>query len=171
MQYEIVTPTSTDFNIDREFGIVKAGFAKLGVTVTQKVGGDTTATYAIETGDCSGPASKQYTGFDIAMWDWIGYVDPDFMLSIVTRPQWCSWSDTGMNDPAYDKLYQLQGKTVDPAKRKQIVYRMQKIVYDNFIYTQLVNEEAIDAHAKTWTGFYPELSAYSKLYYTSPRRS
>ena len=27
MKYEIVTPTSTDFNIDREFEIVKEGFA------------------------------------------------------------------------------------------------------------------------------------------------
>ena len=34
---------------------------------------------------------------------------------------------------------------------------MQKIVYDNFYYTQLVNEFAIDAHVKAWTGFDPEL--------------
>jgi peptide/nickel transport system substrate-binding protein len=170
MSYEIVTPTSTDFNVDRAFSIVKAGFAKLGVKVTQKVGGDTTATYAIETGDCSGPASKQYTGFDIAMWDWVGYVDPDFMLSVMTRAQWCSWSDTGVNNPVFDKLYDQQGKTVNVAARRAIVYRMQKIVYDNVYYTQLVNEQAIDAHAKSWTGFYPELAAYSKLYYTSPRK-
>ncbi len=119
MQYEILTPTSTDFNVDRELDIVKDGFAKLGVKVTQKVGGDTTATYALQTGDCNGPASKQYTGFDIAMWDWVGYIDPDFMLSVVTRPQWCSWSDTGANNPAYDKLYNQQGTTVDPAKRQK----------------------------------------------------
>ena len=99
MQYEIVTPTSTDFNVDRSFEIVKDGFAKLGVKVTQKVGGDSTATYAIETGDCSGPESKQYQGFDIAMWDWVGYLDPDFMLSVVTKGQWCSWSDTGVRQP------------------------------------------------------------------------
>ena len=168
MQYEILTPTSTDFNVDRAFSIVRNGFAKLGVKVTQKVGGDTTATYALETGDCNGPESKQYQGFDIAMWDWVGYIDPDFMLSVVTKGQWCSWSDTGANDPAYDKLYNQQGITVDPAKRQAIVYRMQKIIYDNFWYTQLVNELAIDAHAKNWTGFDPQLSGYSKLYYTAP---
>ena len=171
MQYEILTPTSTDFNVDRELDIVRNGFAKLGVKVTQKVGGDTTATYALQTGDCSGPASKQYTTYDIAMWDWVGYIDPDFMLSVVTRPQWCSWSDTGANNPTYDDMYDQQGKTVDPAKRQKLVYAMQKVVYDNFYYTQLVNELAIDAHVKTWTGFYPELSGYSKLYYTSPHQS
>ncbi len=72
------------------------------------------------------------------MWDWVGYIDPDFMLSVVTKGQWCSWSDTGANNPAYDKLYNQQGITVDPAKRQAIVYRMQKIIYDNFWYTQLV---------------------------------
>ena len=32
---------------------------------------------------------------------------------------------------------------------------MQKIVYDNFYYTQLVNEQAIDAHAKSVDGLLP----------------
>ncbi len=35
-------------------------------------------------------------------------------------------------------MYEQQGTTVDPEKRKKIVYAMQKIVYDNFYYTQLV---------------------------------
>jgi peptide/nickel transport system substrate-binding protein len=169
MKYEIVTPTSTDFNVDREFDIVKAGFAQAGVEVTQKVGGDTTATYAIETGDNCDPAtSTGYTGWDIAMWDWGGYVDPDFMLSVVTKDQWCSWSDTGWDNPAYDKLYVQQGATVDPEARKQVVYQMQQMIYDNFVYTQLVNEVYVDAHTKAWTGMDANLNAYSKTYYTNP---
>ncbi len=151
MKYEIVTPTSTDFNIDREFDIVKTGFAELGVEVTQKVGGDTVATYAIETGsDCDIKASTGYTGFDIAMWDWIPYIDPDPMLSYLTKAQWCVWNDTGWDNPEYDKMYQEQGITIDPEKRKQIVYEMQQIVYDEFVYTQLINQDYFDAHVKTW---------------------
>jgi peptide/nickel transport system substrate-binding protein len=170
MSYEIVTPTSTDFNVDRSFDIVKDGFAKLGVKVTQKVGGDTTATYAIETGDCNGPVSEQYQGWDIAMWNWVGYLDPDFMLSVTTKGQWCSWSDTGANNPSYDKLYVKQGQTVDPEARKKIVYALQQIVYDNFYYTQLTNHVAIDATSKKWTDFQSKLGGYSKVYYTSPRQ-
>ena len=136
--------------------------------MTQKVGGDSTATYAIQTGDCSGPESKQYQGYDIAMWDWVGYLDPDFQLSVVTKNQWCSWSDTGVNNPAYDKLYDKQGTTVDPNKRRALVYAMQKIVYDNFYYTQLVNELGISAHTTKWTGFNPQLNGYSKRYLTNP---
>ena len=47
---------------------------------------------------------------------------------------------------------------------------MQQIVYDNFLYTQLVNEEYIDANAKTWTNFKTLLEGYSKEYYTAPYR-
>jgi len=171
MRYEIVTPTSTDFNVNRAFEIVKEGFAKAGVKVTQKVGGDSTASYAIETGSkCDAGKSIGYTGFDIAMWDWVGYVDPDFQLSVVTKGQWCSWSDTGWDNPAYDKLYDLQGTTVNPARRKEIVWRMQKIIWDNFLYTQLVNEVQIDAHSNKWSGFLTNLNAYSKRYYTNPQK-
>jgi peptide/nickel transport system substrate-binding protein len=167
MKYEIMTPTSTDFNVDREFEIVQDGFAQAGVQVTQKVGGDSTAAYAYETGDdCDAATSKGYTGFDIAMWDWAGYVDPDFMLSVVTKPQWCSWSDTGWDNPAYDKLYTQQGATADQAQRQQIVNEMQQMIYDNWVYTQLVNEELLDAHTKQWAGIDSNLNAYSKVFYT-----
>jgi hypothetical protein len=45
---------------------------------------------------------------------------------------------------------------------------MQQIVYDNWLYTQLVNTQYVDANAKTWTNFKTILAAYSKEYYTSP---
>ena len=35
-------------------------------------------------------------------------------------------------------------------------------------YIQLVNEELVTASDKQWSGFYPELNAYCKCYYTSP---
>jgi len=172
MQYDILTPTGVDFNIDRSFQIVQEGFAEAGVKVTQKVGGDSTASYALETGDnCDSTKSTGYTGFDIAMWDWIGYIDPDFMLSVVTKGQWCSWSDTGWDNPQYDALYQQQGTTIDPQARKQIVWQMQQMIYDNVLYTQLTNHVYLDAHRKDWGGITPDLTnlnAYAKFYWTRP---
>ena len=53
------------------------------------------------------------------MWDWVGYIDPDFMLSVVGCDQYGGWSDTAYCNPAYDKLYQQQGVTLDPAKRSR----------------------------------------------------
>ena len=169
MEYEVITPTSTDFNVDRSFEIVQEGFAEAGVKLTQKVGGDTTASYALETDDnCDGEASTGYATFDMAMWDWVGYIDPDFMLSVVTKGQWCSWSDTGWDNPEYDEMYQRQGTLVDPEERKQLVWEMQQMIYDNFVYTQLTNHEYIDAHSDKWAGIQTDLNAYSKEYWTSP---
>jgi peptide/nickel transport system substrate-binding protein len=171
MEYEVILPNSLNFNGEREFEIVKEGFAQAGVELTLKPGGDSTAAYALETGDnCDAAKSTGYDSFDIAMWDWIGYVDPDFMLSVVTKAQWCSWSDTGWDNPEYDKLYQQQGVTVDPDKRREIVWKMQEMIYDNFLYTQLVNLDVIVAHTKEWDGFSPALDAYSKKFYTGPHR-
>jgi peptide/nickel transport system substrate-binding protein len=171
MEYEVILPNSLNFNGEREFEIVKEGFAQAGVELTLKPGGDSTAAYALETGDnCDASKSTGYDSFDMAMWDWIGYVDPDFMLSVVTKDQWCSWSDTGWDNPAYDRLYERQGTTVDPEERKQIVWKMQEMIYENFVYTQLVNLDFIAAHSKEWTGFQPALDAYSKKFYTAPHR-
>jgi peptide/nickel transport system substrate-binding protein len=171
MEYEVVLPNSLNFNGEREFEIVKEGFAQAGVELTLLPGGDSTAAYALETGDnCDAAKSTGYDSFDIAMWDWIGYVDPDFMLSVVTKGQWCSWSDTGWDNPEYDKLYQQQGVTTDPKEREQIVWKMQQMIYDNFLYTQLVNLDVIAAHRKEWDGFSPALDAYSKKFYTAPHK-
>lgn len=171
MSYEIIVPNSLNFNGEREFDIVKEGFAEAGVEVTIKPGGDSTAAYALETGDnCDAAKSTGYDSFDIAMWDWIGYVDPDFMLSVVTKGQWCSWSDTGWDNPEFDALYDEQGTTIDPEERKQIVWEMQQMIYDNFLYTQLVNLDDIEAHTKAWDGFSPALDAYSKKFYSQPHK-
>jgi peptide/nickel transport system substrate-binding protein len=171
MSYEVIIPTSLDFNGTRMFEILKEGFAKLGVTARLKVGGDATASYALETdAKCDGSKNIGYSKFDIAMWDWIAGPEPDFQLSVVTKGQWCSWSDTGWDSPAYDKLYEQQGVTVNAAKRRAIIYKMQKMVYDAFVYTQLTNHVALDATSTKWTGFKNELNAFSKTYYTSPRK-
>jgi peptide/nickel transport system substrate-binding protein len=171
MEYEVILPNSLNFNGEREFEIVKEGFAEAGVELTLLPGGDSTAAYALETGDdCDASKSTGYDSFDMAMWDWIGYVDPDFMLSVVTKAQWCSWSDTGWDNPEYDELYEQQGTAVDPEEREQIVWRMQEMIYDNFLYTQLVNLDVIAAHSKAWDGFSPALDAYSKKFYTEPHK-
>jgi peptide/nickel transport system substrate-binding protein len=104
------------------------------------------------------------------MWDWVGYVDPDFMLSVVTKGQWCSWSDTGWDNPDYDALYEKQGTTVDENERASIVQQMEQMIYDNWVYTQLVEEQYIDAHTTAWDGMDPHLNAYAKMYWTRPHQ-
>jgi ABC-type transport system substrate-binding protein len=91
------------------------------------------------------------------------------MLSVATKGQWCSWSDTGYDSPAYDALYKQEGTLAGDA-RKAIVQKMDKIISDAYIYTQLVNEKAISAAQPSWGGYHPELNGYNFGYMTDPYR-
>lgn len=164
MDYEVITPTDANFNINREFEIIQAGLEQIGVKVTQNALDGTTAFEEI------GAPDWKYLDFDLAMWDWIGYWDPDFMLSVVTCGQYGGWSDTGYCNPEYDKLYAQQGVTVDPEARREIVWEMQQIVYDDRPYIQLVNMEVLSSWSKGWDGFLPQLGGYSKKPWTQPRQ-
>ena len=164
MEYEVITPTDANFNINREFEIVQAGLEQIGVKVTQKALDGTTAFEEI------GAPDWKYLNFDLAMWDWIGYWDPDFMLSVVTCGQYGGWSDTGYCNPAYDELYEQQGVTLDQEERKEIVWEMQQILYDDRPYIHLVNMEVLSAWSKNWDGFLPQLGGYSKKPWTQPHQ-
>ena len=169
MEYQIMVPNSVDFNGDRAFSIVQEGFANAGVKVTEQSGGDSSAAYAIETDDNCDPATNTgYSKFDIALWDWVASPDPDFQLSVVTKAQWCSWSDTGWDNPAYDKMYEEQGTLVKVSDRMDLVHQMDKIIHDNWVYTQLVNEQGIAAYNPKWTGYDAQALGYNYNAFTNP---
>ena len=163
MEYGVIVPDSLDFNGDRQFQIIAASWAKIGIKLNEINGGDTGQAYALET-------AGNYTKFDFATWDWAEYIDPDAQLSYMTKAQWFSWNDTGYNNPAYDKMYKEQGTLIDPAKRLALVQKMERIIAADRPYIQLVDEGLVTANAKAWTGFYPDLGAYCKCYYTSPHK-
>jgi peptide/nickel transport system substrate-binding protein len=168
MQYQIMVPNSLDFNGSREFSIVQEGFMNAGVKVTLQAGGDSDAAAAIEYGNnCSAAKGTGYDTFDIALWDWFSYTDPDFQLSVPTRDQWCSWNDQGYDDPAYNAEYKQEGISAGDA-RKTLVAKMDKQISDQYIYTFLVNEQAISASLPSWGGYHPELNGYNSGYMTEP---
>ena len=80
-------------------------------------------------------------------------MDPDFILSILGCNQYGSWSDSGYCNHSYDRLYQQQGTATDPAKRKQIVDRMQQIIFNERPYIVLSYDDEIDAWSPHFAGF------------------
>jgi peptide/nickel transport system substrate-binding protein len=163
MEYEVITPTGVQ-GVQRTFEIIQRGLDEMGIKVTPNALDDTTAFEAI------GAPDWQYEDFDLAMWSWVGYLDPDFVLSVVTCDQWGGWSDTGYCNPAYDELYEEQGVTVDQEARKEIVWEMQDIMQADRPYIQLVVADYVTAWQKNWDGFHPDLIAYSKLPWTDPHQ-
>ncbi|MGH3059651.1 MAG: ABC transporter substrate-binding protein [Gaiellaceae bacterium] len=164
MAYEVITPTGVQ-GVQREFEIMKNGFDEIGIRVTPKALDDTTAFEEILKPD------SKYEAFDMAMWSWVGYLDPDFVLSVTTCDQWGGWSDTGYCNEEYDRLYQEQGVTVDQEQRKQLVWEMQDIHQRDRPYIHLVAVEYITVSKTNWDGFHPDLIAYSKLPWTEPHRT
>ncbi len=164
MEYSVIVPDSLDFNGDRQFQIIADDWAKIGIKLHEIAGGDSGQAYGIET-------AAHYTKFDFATWDWAEYVDPDTQLSYMTRGQWYSWSDTGYNNPTFDKQYLQQGTLTNPKERQALVWKMEAEVAHDRPYIQLVNELLVTANDKAWTGFYPDLNGYCKCYYTSPHQT
>ena len=164
MEYEVITPTGVQ-GVNRSFEIVQRGLDQVGIKLTPKALDDTTAFEEILKPD------SKYESFDLAMWSWVGYLDPDFVLSVTTCDQWGGWSDTGYCNEEYDRLYQKQGVTVDQEERKQIVWEMQEIHARDRPYIQMVTLDYITVWQQGWDGFHPDLIAYSKLPWTDPHRT
>ncbi len=145
MSYQVITPTDVS-SVDRTFQILQADFRKIGVQFSQKALDSSAAFDAI-----TAPNGK-YLNFDLSMWDWVALVDPDFMLSVVTCDQYNGWSDTGFCDKKYDKMYSQQQLTPDQGKRRQVVWKMQKYLYDKRPYLWLATQDHVSASNKKWTG-------------------
>jgi peptide/nickel transport system substrate-binding protein len=156
MSYEVITPNTLS-GINREFDIVRNSFREIGIELVNNSLDGTTAFAEIVAPD------NKYENFDIHMWDWIGYIDPDFVLSVLTTGQWGSWSDTGYTNPEYDRLYKEQGIAPSDEERKDIIWEMQEILYRDKPYIQLVQVDLVTGWSRNWGGLpQPFLNGMSK---------
>ncbi|MDP9224533.1 MAG: ABC transporter substrate-binding protein [Actinomycetota bacterium] len=147
MDYQVIFPHDEAGPGDRSFSIMQADFAKIGVKLTQRSLDDTAAYNEIVA-----PGGK-YLNFDLALWDWVPLVDPDFILYVMTCNSWNIWNDSGYCNKRYDALYKKQGQTVDPAKRAAIVHKMQDIIAKDKPYLIYAYNQSIDAYTTQWAGF------------------
>src|SRR5687767_486148 len=71
--------------------------------------------------------------YDIFVWGWTPFVDPDPMLSyftcaqLTTDPEVVEYNDANWCSAEYDALYEQQKVERDPAKRREIVAEMLKL--------------------------------------------
>nr|WP_197523409.1 ABC transporter substrate-binding protein [Actinokineospora pegani] len=92
--------------------------------------------------------------FDLVYSGWNGNPDPDYILSLQTcaaRPNADgkgATPDSFFCDPDYDRLYAQQAAEFDPAKRAEIVKRMQEVLYDQAPMTILTYDNALEAYRK-----------------------
>ena len=146
MSYTVIFPHAEVGPGYRAFLIIQSDLKQIGVQIHPQPLDDTAAFNAI-----TAPGIK-YVNFDLAMWDWLPGMDPDFILSILGCNQYGSWSDSGYCNPAYDKLYQAQGVAVNPQQRLRIVDQMQEMIYAARPYIVLTNDDEVDAWSPHFAG-------------------
>lgn len=73
--------------------------------------------------------------YDLILWGWGSDPDPAFLLSVMKTDQIpTGMSETGYSNTEYDKLFDQQAVTVDTEARKEIVWQMQQIIFDDVTY-------------------------------------
>ena len=145
MSYELIIPSSLSKS-NRVFDLFQQQFKAIGVDLTLKLLDDSTA-FSVMTAP-----NNTYANFQLAYWDWVPLIDPDFILSVLTCAQWGNWSDTGFCNKDYDALYKKQAGQVDPQARLQTVYQMQQMIHEARPYVVLAYNDALNATASNWTG-------------------
>jgi peptide/nickel transport system substrate-binding protein len=85
--------------------------------------------------------------FDIILWGWGSDPDPGFLLSVMLTDEIPTGnSETGYSNPAYDALYKQQATELNFEKRKEIIWEMQKIVFDDVVYIIPFYDQAVQAY-------------------------
>ena len=157
MSYEVILPTDIEGQ-QRKFEIIQEDWKAIGIETVGKPMDGSAAWDAMTAPD------GKYLDFDLHMWSWLGYIDPDFMLMTVMCDQFGNWSDTGYCNPEYDALYAQQAAEMDPAKRVAIVHEMQQILYRDHPYIFIAQSEFVRAYKGGWTGITaPYLVYVSKI--------
>ena len=157
MSYEVLLPTDIEGQ-QRKFEIIQEDWKAIGIETVGKPMDGSAAGAAMMAPD------GKYLDFDLHMWSWLGYIDPDFMLMTVMCDQYGNWSDTAYCNPEYDALYAQQAAEMDPAKRIAIVHEMQQILYRDHPYIFIAQSEFVRAYKGGWTGITaPYLVYVSKI--------
>ena len=93
--------------------------------------------------------------FDLYVWDWAGYGDPGQTLSAETGAQIGNTNEPCWANTQYDDLNTRQASTIDPNARKDVIYQMQQIMYEQTPWVVLAYPQYLEAYnTSRWTGWY-----------------
>ncbi len=92
--------------------------------------------------------------FDMYIWDWAGYTDPGQTLSAEVTAQIGNTNEPCWSNAEYDRLNDEQASALDPARRKQLIDRMQQIMYEQTPWVVLTYPQYLQAYNDAkWTGW------------------
>jgi peptide/nickel transport system substrate-binding protein len=86
--------------------------------------------------------------FDLLQWGWFLDADPDFAMMVLTCEQReeGGWGDSGYCNEEFEAMYAKQGVTVDHEERRQIIWDMQKKIFEDRPYIILAYRYNVEAY-------------------------
>ncbi len=85
--------------------------------------------------------------FDIMLWGWVSDPDPSSLLYVYTTDAIpYGSSETGYSNPKYDELYAKQQVELNLDARRDIVWQMQQMVFDDVVYIIPYYSVAVQAY-------------------------
>ena len=123
---------------------IKGWFDQLGIKVSTSVYDEGTL-LALELPPTE-EAPKNTADWDMIIWSWTGYADPNPLLQIFTTGLIGSTSDSMYSNPTYDELYDQQAVAKSDAERHTIMAQMQNIFYNDAPYHILTYDDTLVAY-------------------------
>lgn len=85
--------------------------------------------------------------FDVILWGWGSDPDPAFLLSVMLTEEIPTGnSETGYSNAAYDDLFAQQAVELDTDKRIEIIWEMQRIVFEDVVYIIPFYAQSVQAY-------------------------
>ena len=128
---------SDSTNAPREAELLKEMWAQVGVGVEiQALDPDALTSVCCPTFD-----------FDVILWGWGSDPDPGFLLSVMLTDEIPTGnSETGYSNPEYDDLFNQQAVELDMQKRIDLIWEMQRIVFEDVVYIIPFYEQNVQAY-------------------------
>jgi len=84
--------------------------------------------------------------FDVILWGWGSDPDPNLLLSVMTTDEIPTGSsETGYSNSEFDDMYYQQASEMDFETRKELVWKMQQIAFDDVVYIIPYYDPALQA--------------------------
>ena len=109
--------------------------------------------------------NKYAPDFDMYIDDWAGYSDPGQTLTSETTSQIGSTNEPCWSNAAYDKLNVEQASALDPTARRNIIWKMQQVMYQQTPWVVLVYPQYLEAYnTSRWTGWHQFLNGHGPAF-------
>ena len=106
--------------------------------------------------------------FDMYLWNYDGYADPGDTLASFTTAQIENWNEPCWSNAEYDAVVNEANTTLDPQKRKELVWRAQQIFYEQSPEIATDYPDKLEAvNTAKWDGWTRMYGGTGAAFYTS----